>query len=342
MTSSSHFNILMMSGEILIGISLSNVFLSAVSSIILRLTLNISRLLVRVMNCLGSDYFTLGVSGGCTLLVFSNWFNVVIGLGNMSLCSYYMRLTLSLIVRGLNIGLRSSLYMVLSITFVDYFYAWVGLFVFIPTVIYSCFYIAISCVGLVRSALYISFCMGLSIYIGLTVGCLRSALDITLGVGLSDWLFMVYVGCSWLIGVGIGGSIDISSSGIGIDYILVLTVGSRYIFLFISCHVGIVVIIMNLLRYALYMLFLSIEKIIILLSMYWSSFNLNRSRVDINRSSIDFYISKHSRLSVTMSNQCFYFIKQLRIVGIFVSEISDVESEFVLVPLSIRQVNVLN
>ena len=296
MTSSSYFNIFMMRCIFIITNGMSNMFLCTISCISLRLTMYISRLLIRMMNCLSSYNFSLYVDW-CTFFIFWNWVYIMIWLRNVS--SLNMRLTLTLIIRCLNIRLRLSLDMIISITFIYNFYIWICLFIFFPTIIYSCLYIIICLV--MWCTLYIGLCMRWSMYISFSMFSIRCTLNVTLSVSMSCWLTM-YVSSSWFVMmsdwccINISSSwfimmsdwccINVSSSGIRMNNMRLIRITNRGFFLFKCLHIRIIIIMFYMLiRCAINMgIMITIKIIVILLNMYWCRINFNMCWLFLNNS----------------------------------------------------------
>ena len=307
MTSSSHFNILMMSGMSFSSVSLliymlrvSILLLNCITNrmilnVILRSTLNIgfSLTLIRMMNSL-----SIGLGYWSGFFIFRILLNIIIRVG-YSCFSSNLRLRLTLVI-SLNILLRHSFNMILTIAFINDFCIWICLFVFFPTIINSCFYITFSHLTILRLRLNISFSSSnrLSIDITLSVSCmwLRLNISVTLlwcGLNISVTLMwcrlnisMRLVSMNWF-------SIYVGSSRISMNYMfLLLVLSSRSFFLFKSSHIRIVIVIIVinlLLRSTLNIMLIVIIKEIVLfnMSLNWSSINLNRSSIDLNRSSMN-------------------------------------------------------
>lgn len=298
MTSSSYFNILMMSSIAIICVSLWYMFLSTISSIglSLRLTLNISLTLIRMMNSLSSNNFTLSISSWLNFFIFCYWLNILIWLRYNSFCSsYYMWLTLTLI-SGLNIRLRCSFYMILTITFINNFNTWISFFIFSPTIIYSSFYITILNISILWLTLNISFSLGhwlsinisfslscwLRMYISLSISCWLT-LNITMWISLSLWLTL-NISSSWLIGVIIWSCIYISSCWVCMyNRLLLIIKMNRLFFLFKCCHVWIMIIIILLRWCTLNIIILRcIKEIILLFYLNWCIIYLNWCGIYLN------------------------------------------------------------
>ena len=318
MTSSSHFNILMMSGMSFSSVSLliymlrvSILLLNCITNrmilnVILRSTLNIgfSLTLIRMMNSL-----SIGLGYWSGFFIFRILLNIIIRVG-YSCFSSNLRLRLTLVI-SLNILLRHSFNMILTIAFINDFCIWICLFVFFPTIINSCFYITFSHLTILRLRLNISFSSSnrLSIDITLSVSCmwLRLNISVTLlwcGLNISVTLMwcrlnisvtlmwcrlnisMRLVSMNWF-------SIYVGSSRISMNYMfLLLVLSSRSFFLFKSSHIRIVIVIIVinlLLRSTLNIMLIVIIKEIVLfnMSLNWSSINLNWSSIDLNRSSMN-------------------------------------------------------
>ena len=344
MTSSSHLNILMMGGVIISSVGLSHMFLGTISCISLRLTLNICRLLIRMMNSLSSYYFSLRISCWLTFFVFSNRLYIMIRLMRYIRGSLNMWLTLTLIMRCLNIRLRHSLNMILTIAFIYYFNSWIGFFIFFPRIINCCLYIFI--ITIMWSALNICFCMWLSMYISFSVFSIRSTLNITLSISMSCWLIL-YISCSRFIMICLRSvtyiscywcCINISSCWIGMNCMFLMM--NRSFSLFKGLHIRIIIIMFYMMRSTINISILMTKVIIILFNMNRSGINFNMCRLVYNfRGSINMYLIS---TMITMSNHIFNIIPKSGVMTIFLTEIIQMEIKFIIFPLSVWSIYILD